>query len=253
MREDSLQQRAERLGDRRFIGGPVYDFERMGLAVLDVLLREGIRSDTRLLDVGCGALRLGYWAMRLLNRGGYHGIEPNREMLQAGIDELVGADVVARCEARFDHNDRFDFTVFDERFDIVVARSVWTHASKAQIEAMLDSFALTAAPEAVFLASYYPAGAMFDLSGRSRALGRAAGSMPLAPLSPVIARVPSAMPANEYRGQGWVGRSTESDEPGVTKHTLHWIAGAAAVRGLRARLVPYPVLHRQYWVRIERG
>ena len=41
-----------------FIGGDVRDFERMGLSVLDVLLREGMRPDSRVLDVGaarCGS------------------------------------------------------------------------------------------------------------------------------------------------------------------------------------------------------
>ncbi len=249
MFEDSLQQRAEQLAERMFIGGDVRDFERMGLSVLDVLLREGMRPDSRVLDVGCGALRIGYWLMRFLDPGRYFGIEPNVQMREAGERELAGVDLVERSQARFDSNDRFDFSVFGERFDFLVARSIFTHASRAQISAALASFAETGAPGSVFMASYYPAGKTFELSKRVRVLENVASAVPLDVLSPLIARIPPMGGTGEYDGERWVGRSHESDQPGVINYSLRWLSGEAASHGLRVQLMPYPVYHRQYWLR----
>lgn len=250
MFEDSLQERAERLAEKRFIGGAKYDFERVGRAGFEVLLTEGLRPSSRVLDVGCGALRLGYWLLRFLDPGCYFGIEPNREMLELGLRELVEPEVVERAGAHFDSGDQFDFSVFGERFDFVVARSIWTHASKTQIDTMLDSFAATCAPRGVLLASYYPAGATFKLGHRWPRLESLVTRLPLAEISPLLAKLPSPGQAREYRGAGWVGRSHQSDEPGVTMYSLRSIAAAAARRGLTAQLMPYPVFHHQYWLRV---
>ena len=87
-------------------------------------------------------------------------------MLEAGLRHLVEPEVVERARPRFSVNDDFDFSVFNERFDFVYARSIWTHASKPQIRSMLSSFASTTSPGAAFLASYYPASQLFRLSRR---------------------------------------------------------------------------------------
>ena len=112
MSEQTLQARAERLAETRFLGGPTWTFERVGRHGLEVLLEEGLTPYSRVLDVGCGALRLGYWLMRLLEPGHYFGIEPNREMLDVGLRELVEPDVVEHADAHFSANEDFDFTVF---------------------------------------------------------------------------------------------------------------------------------------------
>ncbi|MGP0103675.1 MAG: methyltransferase domain-containing protein [Solirubrobacteraceae bacterium] len=252
MFEDSLQERAERLAQTRFLGGPTYDFERMGRAGLEVLLREGLTPSSRVLDVGCGALRLGYWLMRFLDPGCYFGIEPNQDMLNVGLQELIEPEVVERAEAHFDFNDDFDFSVFGESFDFVVARSIWTHASKAQIGAMLASFAAASAPGGVFMASYYPAGAWFKVGHRWPRLESLVTSLPLAGVSPILASLPSVGRSNEYDDDTWIGRSHESADPGVIKHSLRWVAGEASRHGLTVQLMPYRVLHHQYWLRIAR-
>ncbi|HYM54637.1 MAG TPA: class I SAM-dependent methyltransferase, partial [Solirubrobacteraceae bacterium] len=147
MIEGSLQDKSERLATQMFLGGPKRDFEQVGRLCLEVLLRERLRPSSRVLDVGCGALRVGYWLMRFLDTGCYYGIEPNRKMLETGLEELVEPEVVERAGARFAYNDDFDLSVFGEQFDFVLARSIWTHASKVQIRALLSSFTAAAAPE----------------------------------------------------------------------------------------------------------
>jgi SAM-dependent methyltransferase len=250
---DSLQERSERLAQTRFLGGPKRDFERVGRMGLEMLLAEGLTPSSRVLDVGCGALRLGYWVMRFLNPGCYFGIEPQQDMLAAGLEQIVEPEVVQRAEAKFSSNDDFDFSVFGERFDFVVARSIWTHASRAQIAKMLESFAATSSPTGVFMASYYPAGAWFEVGHRWPRIEPIAIKLPLAELSPLLARLPALASKREYRGEGWVGRSHTCNEPGVVKHSLPWIAGEAQRHGLTVQLAPYPIVNHQYWLRIRRA
>jgi SAM-dependent methyltransferase len=248
---ESLQDRAERLAETRFLGGPPWDFERVGRLGFEVLLAERLRPSSRVLDVGCGALRLGYWLMRFLDAGCYFGIEPQQEMLDAGLTELVEPDVVQRAQARFSPNDDFDFSVFGERFDFVIARSIWTHASKTQIATMLSSFAATSQPKAVFLASYYPASPAGKIGGRWPRLEGVVTRLPLAELSPVLTALPQLGRSSHDDGSGWVGRSHESDVPGARKHSLKWVAEEAQHHGLRAQLTSYRIMHHQYWLRIS--
>ena len=52
-----------------FSGGPPQLFESAGRLQLATLVREGLYPYSRLLDVGCGCLRAGYWLIRLLDPG----------------------------------------------------------------------------------------------------------------------------------------------------------------------------------------
>ncbi|MGH2908377.1 MAG: class I SAM-dependent methyltransferase [Solirubrobacteraceae bacterium] len=249
----SLQRRSERLAESAFLGGPPRDFERMGRHCLEVLLGEGLTTSSKVLDVGCGALRAGYWLMRLLDPGHYFGIEPNREMLTLGLEQLVEPDVVARAQARFANNEDFDFSGFGETFDFALARSIWTHTSRDQITTMLKSFADTATPDGVLLASYLPQSAIVSRVRRWRpGVERFASELPLERLTPALARLPR-VGSHGYTGQGWVGRSHESTTAGTVRHGLPWLTASAREQGLRLELTSHRVLNGQYWLRVRRA
>jgi SAM-dependent methyltransferase len=205
----------------------------------------------RVLDVGCGALRVGYWLMPFLDPGCYFGIEPNREMLNMGLEELVEPEVIERAQPRFAHNDDFDFSGFGVSFDFVFARSIWTHASKAQISAMLESFAMTSTPGGVFLTSYHPASAWFRVGRRWPPVARLATRLPLVEMIRALAWLPAIRFSRGYEGKEWVGRSHESDQAGVVRHSVRWIAAEARRHGLTIKLMPYPIINDQYWLRIK--
>ena len=216
-----VQTAAERLARRRFVGGPPGSFEHDGRMQLVALLRAGMKPSSRVLDVGCGALRGGYWLIHFLDPGCYHGIEPNREMLAEGIRTFLEPGLLARAEPSFSHNDDWDFSVFGVDFDFVMARSIWSHAAKPQIAAMLDSFSATAAPGGVMLASYH----------RARLVGS----------------------RRDYRGAAWRGRSHESDSKGDVAHSFRWIQKQCALRGLTVREPHRAEFRHQRWLRIARA
>jgi SAM-dependent methyltransferase len=213
----AVQTRAEALADQMFVGGPVRDFEKAGRLQLITLLEHGLHPQSRILDVGCGCLRGGYWLLHFLDPGCYFGIEPNRPMLEAGLNEILEPGLADNKKPVFAHNDDFDLDAFDgTEFDFILARSVWTHASKPQIERMLDSFGRVAADGGVFLTSYLRAGRFRD-----------------------------------FNGEQWVGRSHESDEPGVVKHSFGWIKQACERRGLQVTELEERRVNEQRWLRVE--
>ncbi|MAE67401.1 MAG: hypothetical protein CMJ18_24335 [Phycisphaeraceae bacterium] len=215
-KDDYLQQKGDVLSKKVFVGGPVRVFERMGRSQLITLLHAGLYPHSKVLDIGCGCLRGGYWLIHFLDPGCYFGIEPNREMLEAGRDGLLEEGLLEAKQPRFDHHDDFGFSRFGVKFDFVIARSIWSHASKSQIEKMLDEFAAHAHPKSVFLASY---------------------------LRPSLMK-------RDYKGAGWVGKSHQSQEAGLVYHKLQWIAETCAGRGLEATEPGFEMFNGQRWLYI---
>jgi SAM-dependent methyltransferase len=213
-----LQDRAREIAARTFLGGPVESFEAIGRLQLITLLRCGLYPDSRVLDLGCGCLRGGYWLIHFLAPDRYFGLEPNEDMLDVGRRELLDAGLVAEKRPRFLTNDTFDPSEFGVRFDFFLARSVWTHASRGQIQTMLDVFEIYGSDDAVFLTSFLPA-------GRGR---------------------------KGHTGDTWIGRSHESDERGVVQHDAGWIEQECDRRGFDVRELQVD-RRKQTWLLISKG
>jgi hypothetical protein len=213
------QARAEEMISRHgFLGVPAETFEQAGRNQLNALLAAGLSPESKVVELGCGCLRAAYWLIHFLDPGCYHGIEPARRRVEIGLRHLFSADEVARKRPRFDFNPDFDASVFGSRFGFFLAGSIWTHASKRQIETMLDAFLRDSLPAGVFLSSYLPAGS----------------------------------PRDDYLGDRWVGTSHESDLPGVIRHSLAWIAEQCRRRALQVQELPEPAFDDQSWLRIRR-
>jgi hypothetical protein len=162
-------------------------------------------------------LRGGYWLINFLQREKYFGIEPNVEMLTIGKDDILGPKLIEEKRPRFLSNDRFDLAEFGELFDFFIACSVWIHASKQQIRDMLDSFDSWGADDAVFLANYLP-----------------------------------AKQGKDYTGHRWIGRSHESDVPGVVRHEFRWIQEECGKRNLSVTELPVD-RKRHIWLLVAKG
>lgn len=141
-------------GDGLPTGGHVEVYEPIGRHVFIKLIESGLLPECKVLDIGCGGLRCGFWLIHFLAPNCYFGIEPNEQMLQAGLERLFDGGLLSEKNPRFDHNNQFDFSVFGERFDFVMARSIWSHASLRQIEFMLEQYVEHTSDDAIFLTSY---------------------------------------------------------------------------------------------------
>jgi len=101
-------------------------------------------------------MRLGYWIMRFLDRGCYHGIEPNDEYLEAGKKIVIGHELLTQKAPTFSNDANFNLGVFGKQFDFIVARSIFTHFTPAAIEKVLASLPAALSANGAFIASYWP-------------------------------------------------------------------------------------------------
>ncbi len=185
-----------------------------GRTQLIELLKQGLRHESKLLDFGCGCLRIAYWLIRFLNSDSYCGIEPARNRVNLGLQYLFTPEIVNEKKPRFDYNAVFDSSPFGRQFDFFLARSIWTHGSKGQVQATLDSFVRDSHRGSRFLASYLPAESSED----------------------------------DYMGDVWVGTSHESDVPGVIRHRLSWIIKQCSMRNLAVAEIPGIDCDSQFWL-----
>jgi SAM-dependent methyltransferase len=151
-----MDQNALKPGDphyRAYVGPPAqYDF--MGLTQLALLYGAGLREDHSVLDLGCGSLRAGRLLIPFLNSGRYCGIEPNEWLVEQGIQKNLGGDMVRMKSPRFDHNDRFDCEVFDQKFDYVVAQSILSHTKIDMARRCVANVAKALEPDGIFLLTF---------------------------------------------------------------------------------------------------
>ncbi|MBV9571541.1 MAG: class I SAM-dependent methyltransferase [Alphaproteobacteria bacterium] len=137
-------EEAKRLrpGDRHYMAyvGPPRQYDFMGATQFRLLCSLGLRDDHKVLDFGCGSLRAGRLLIPYLRPGHYFGIEPNHWLVEDAIANQLGQDIVRIKRPQFSNSDRFDATVFDEKFDFIVAQSIFSHAGPDLTLRALTSF-----------------------------------------------------------------------------------------------------------------
>lgn len=138
---------------RAWVGSAdVYDI--MSATQFNLLTYLGLREHHYLLDIGCGSLRAGRLFIPYLLEGRYYGIEPERWLVEEGIKNHLGEDVVRIKQPSFSHDGNFTLTTFGREFDFLVAQSIFSHASQAQIRRCLSEAKNAMKPTAMFAANF---------------------------------------------------------------------------------------------------
>jgi cyclopropane fatty-acyl-phospholipid synthase-like methyltransferase len=138
---------------REFVGWPE-GWDILSAMQFNLLTYLGLREDHYLLDIGCGSLRTGRLLIPYLQAGHYFGIEPEKWLVEEGIKNECGQDLVALRKPSFIHTVDFDCSSFGLQFDFVIAHSIFTHASQGQIRACLTQVRNCMKPDCVLAASY---------------------------------------------------------------------------------------------------
>ena len=135
---------------RAYVGPPDrYDF--MGATQFALLFHLGLRDRHTVLDFGCGSMRLGRLLIPYLQKGGYHGLDPNKWLIEEGLNKELGDDAVRLKSPRFAHNDDFNCDVFNEKFDFIIAQSILTHTGVDLFKKFLETAAACLKPNGLVL------------------------------------------------------------------------------------------------------
>ncbi len=101
-------------------------WEEIGKLQFNFMVGEGLKPGDHLLDIGCGSLRGGTHFVRYLEPGHYSGIDINKDLLEAGRDELKKNHLTHKNPVLVEMDD-FAFPSLGQKFDYALAQSVFTH------------------------------------------------------------------------------------------------------------------------------
>jgi cyclopropane fatty-acyl-phospholipid synthase-like methyltransferase len=113
----------------------------------------GLREKHKLLDIGCGSLRMGRLFIPYLNVGNYVGVEPNEWLVRDGIKYETGQDQVDIKKSRFYFADTTSGLPDDEMFDYALAHSILTHSGLDIIKQWLFDVSTRLNDEGVLVAT----------------------------------------------------------------------------------------------------
>jgi SAM-dependent methyltransferase len=149
----TVEQGVRAGGHRQIIGGL---WDEIGDHQMAFLISRGLRRDDRLLDVGCGSLRLGARAIAWLEAGRYFGTDISAALIEAGREHEL--DEVLRAKAPAHHfavNDDFDFSHLSDPIDVAIAQSVFTHLPLNHLRRCLASLAPHVVSGGRFFVTYF--------------------------------------------------------------------------------------------------
>ena len=134
--------------------GPPNRFGLLTLSQMSLLAALGLKETDHVLDFGCGSLRLGRSLIPFLREGRYYGIDPNLWLIDDGFAYETGQDLRDLKKPVFSGSDAFDCTVFDRRFDFIMAQSIITHSGAENTRKLLQSFAGALEEDGIAVLSY---------------------------------------------------------------------------------------------------
>ena len=134
--------------------GPPEDYDLVAAMVFNLLTCAGLRQHHRLLDLGCGSLRVGRLLIPYLNKGNYVGVEPNRWLVTDGILNEIGEDQVRIKEPLFSYRDSLAEFTESLRLDYAVAQSIFSHCSLRLIRGWLEQLARHLSDSGLLVATF---------------------------------------------------------------------------------------------------
>ena len=138
---------------REAIGGL---WDEVGDLQIRFLIEQGMQPGHRLLDVGCGSLRLGARAVEYLDADRYFGSDLNEVLIRAGYEqELTDVQREKVSWGHFGVNDDFSFDFLTEPMDFAIAQSVFTHLPLNHLRRCLHNLSPHMVRGGRFFATYF--------------------------------------------------------------------------------------------------
>lgn len=142
---------------RSWVGQPE-QYDLKAAIQVSLLLAGGLRETHKLVEVGCGSLRAARMFIPYLLPGNYHGIEPNRWVVEEGIRNELGESILEVKRPNFRFVDDFSADGFGVEFDYALAQSVFSHTYPEMTLAGLKGMSKALAPTGRIFANFVEGG-----------------------------------------------------------------------------------------------
>jgi len=139
---------------RSYVGSPE-KYDIMAAHQFNLLTCLGLRENHALLDIGCGSLRGGRLFITYLLPNKYFGIEPEKWLLQEGIRKNLGDEMLRVKKPRFSNEREFRLGIFNQKFDYILAQSIFSHATQKQITTCLSETKKVMNDSSLFVGTFY--------------------------------------------------------------------------------------------------
>jgi hypothetical protein len=114
--------------------GPPNEYDLVSAMSFNLLTTCGLRQNHKLLDIGCGSLRIGRLLIPYLNSGNYVGLEPNRWLIEDGLRYEIGSSIVELRQPIFIYDTVLGASASELRFDYAIAQSIFSHTAPDLLE-----------------------------------------------------------------------------------------------------------------------
>ena len=154
-------------GDKHYRAyiGPPKDYDLVSSMVFNLLTCLGLRQDHKVLDIGCGSLRVGRLLIPYLNAGNYFGVEPNSWLVDDGIKNETGRDQIEIKRPTFSFHDSLEEFKTPLKLDFAIAQSIFSHCGKDLIEAWLSQVSFHLKNNGALIATFLIDDSDFEGSG----------------------------------------------------------------------------------------
>jgi SAM-dependent methyltransferase len=156
MEDDEMLGLDRPIGDEHYRAyvGPASEYDLVSAMTFGLLTACGLRQHHRVLDVGCGSLRLGRLLLPYLNPGNYFGLEPNRWLVDDGVRYEVGPSFMQSRRPTMIFDTTLEGLDAAVRFDYVVAQSIFSHTAPDLLESWLREIAGRLSEGGILLATF---------------------------------------------------------------------------------------------------
>lgn len=125
------------------------EFDFSAASQFSLLFHFGLRENSKVLDFGCGCLRLGRLLIPFLKKGNYFGYDPNPSLFGQFIEDNFYNEIVNFKLPNLSS------TLASDSFDFVVAHSIFTHTGVDLFEEYMADLKIRLSEKGLLLATFY--------------------------------------------------------------------------------------------------
>ena len=134
--------------------GPPEDYDLVAAMCFGLLTSLGLRGHHNLLDIGCGSCRLGRLLIPYLNENKYYGMEPNRWLVESGVENEIGDDLVRIKNPSFIFTENISDITKCEYFNFAIAQSIFSHCGQDLLNKHLADISSVLTSNGALLATF---------------------------------------------------------------------------------------------------